>query len=144
MGFFRQEYWSGVPLPSPQHCISSIKILGFSHFLILAQRLLFICSVVSDCSRPPWTASHQASLSFTISWSLLKLASIESMIPSNDLNLCHPFFFLPSSFPSIRSFTVSWLIDEPAQRWKSLNPSSFCACPKVFFSLCLSTQSCCC
>ena len=53
----------------------------------------------------PWTAARQASLSFTISWSLLKLMSIESVIPSNHLILCHPLFFLPSIFPSIRDFS---------------------------------------
>ena len=50
----------------------------------------------------PWTAALQASLSFTISWSLLKLMSIESVIPSNHLVLCRPFLLLPSVFPSIR------------------------------------------
>ena len=49
-----------------------------------------------------WTAAHQASLSFTIIWSLPKFMSIESMMPSNHLILCHPLLFLPSIFPSIR------------------------------------------
>ena len=52
----------------------------------------------------PWTAAHQASLSFTISWSLLKLMSIESVMPSNRLILCHPLL-LPSIFPIIRGFS---------------------------------------
>ena len=62
----------------------------------------------------PWTAARQASLSFTISQSLLKLMSIESVMPSNHLILCHPLFFLPSIFPSIRVFAnrsvlrISW------------------------------------
>ena len=51
----------------------------------------------------PWTATHQASLS--ISWSLLKLMSIDSMMPSNHLILCHPFLLLPSIFPSIKIFS---------------------------------------
>ena len=50
----------------------------------------------------PWTAARQASLSFTISQSLLKLRSIESVMPSNHLVLCHPLVFLPSVFPNIR------------------------------------------
>ena len=50
----------------------------------------------------PWTAAHQASLSVTNSQSLLKLMSIESVTPSNHLILCHPLFFPPSIFPSIR------------------------------------------
>ena len=51
-----------------------------------------------------WTAARQASLSFTISWSLLKLLSIESVMPSNHLVLCHPLL-LPSLFPSFRVFS---------------------------------------
>ena len=50
----------------------------------------------------PWTAARQASLFFTISWSLLKLMSIESLMPSNHLILCRPLLLLPSIFPSIR------------------------------------------
>ena len=53
----------------------------------------------------PWTAAHQASLSFTISRSLLKLMFIESMMPSNHLILCHPLLLLPSIFPNIRVFS---------------------------------------
>ena len=52
----------------------------------------------------PWTAACQASLSFTISWSLLKFMSIESVMLFNHLILCHSFFLLPSIFPSIRAF----------------------------------------
>ena len=52
-----------------------------------------------------WTAAHQASLSFTTSWSLLTLKSIESMMPSNHLILCHPFLLLSSIFPSIWVFS---------------------------------------
>ena len=57
------------------------------------------CSVAQSCPtlRTPWTAACQASLSFTISWNLLKLTPIESMMPSNYLNLCRPFFHLPSN-----------------------------------------------
>ena len=53
----------------------------------------------------PWTAARQASLSFTVSWSLLKLMFIESMMPSNHLILYHPLLLLPSIFPSIRVFS---------------------------------------
>ena len=53
----------------------------------------------------PWTAARQASLFFTISWSLLKLMFIESVMSSNHLILCHPLFLLPSIFPSIRVFS---------------------------------------
>ena len=53
----------------------------------------------------PWTAAHQASLSITISQSLLKLMSIESVMPSNHLILCHPLLLPSSIFPSIRVFS---------------------------------------
>ena len=53
----------------------------------------------------PWTAARQVSLSFTIAWSLLKLISVESMMPSNHLVLCHPLLLLPLIFPSIRVFS---------------------------------------
>ena len=53
----------------------------------------------------PWTAAWQASLSITNSWSLLKLMSIESVMPSNHLILCHPLLLPPSIFPSIRVFS---------------------------------------
>ena len=51
----------------------------------------------------PWMAAHKASPSFTVSWNLFKLMSIESKIPSNHL-ICHPFLLLPSIFRSIRVF----------------------------------------
>ena len=53
----------------------------------------------------PWTAAHQASLSFTTYQSLLKLMSIELVMSSNHLILCHPLLLLPSTFPSIRVFS---------------------------------------
>ena len=55
--------------------------------------------------RPPWTPACEASLSITNSWSLLKLRSIESVMPSNHFILCCPLLFLPSIFPSIRVFS---------------------------------------
>ena len=72
---------------------------------------LKICTVrycsVTQCVwlfATPWTAAHPASLSFTISRSLLKLLSIESVMPSNRLILSHPFLLLPSIFSNIRVF----------------------------------------
>jgi len=64
------------------------------------------CSILSPVQLfvIPWTAAHQASLSFTISQSLIKLLSIELVMPSNHLILCCPLLFLPSVFPSIRVF----------------------------------------
>ena len=59
---------------------------------------------VQSLSHIPWTAACQASLSITNSWSILKLMSIESVMPYNHLIFCHPLLLLPSIFPSIRVF----------------------------------------
>ena len=71
--------------------------------------IILFCSVqLLNCDQlfaTPWTAAHQASLSITSSWSLLRLMSIESVMPSNHLILCHPFLLPPSIFPSIRVFS---------------------------------------
>ena len=66
--------------------------------------LLFCCSVVSDICYP-MDCSSPGSLSITNSWSLLTLMSIESVMPSNHLILCHPHLLPPSIFPSIRLFS---------------------------------------
>ena len=58
----------------------------------------------------PWTAPRQASLSFTNSWSLLRLTSIELVMPSNHLILCRPLLLPPSIFPSIRVFSNESLL----------------------------------
>ena len=65
------------------------------------------CSVTMLCTTlcHPMDCSTQASLSFTISWSLLKLTSIESVMPSNHHIFCRPFLLLPSIFPSISVFS---------------------------------------
>ena len=69
----------------------------------------------------PWTTAPQAVLSFTISHSLLKLTSIELMMPSNHLILCCPLLFLPSIFPSIRVFSNESLL---CIRWLSIEASA--------------------
>ena len=76
----------------------------------------------------PWSAAHQASLSLTISRSLLKLPSIESVMPSNHLILCRPLLLLPPVFPSIRVFSneLALLITWP-KFWSfswSISPSN--------------------
>ena len=63
----------------------------------------------------PIECSTQGSLPFRTSWSFLRLMSIESMMPSNHLILCHPFLLLPSIFSSIRVFTMSWLFTSGGQ-----------------------------
>ena len=69
---------------------------------------LFLFLVAKSCLtllRPPWTAAHQVSLPFTIFRSLLKFMSIQKMMLSNHLILCHTLLLLPSVFPSIRVFS---------------------------------------
>ena len=100
-----------VSSPTTQVQVSSVQLL--SHVQLFAA---------------PWTAAHQASLSITNYHSLLKLMSIESVIPSNHLILCHPLLLLTSIFPSIRVFSkesvlrIRWL-----KYWNfsfSISPSS--------------------
>ena len=77
------------------------------------------CSVAQSClilyELQTWTAAHQASLSITNSQSLLKLRSIELVMPSNHLILCHPLLFLPSIFPSLGVFPVNQLFTSGGQ-----------------------------
>ena len=74
----------------------------------------------------PWITAHRVSLSFTISWSLLKLMSIELVIPSNHLFLCCPLLFLPSVFPSIKVFSndLTFCISWPKYLGFSISPSN--------------------
>ena len=76
----------------------------------------------------PWTAAHEASLSIINTQSLLKLMSIESVMPSNPLILCHPLLLPPSIFPSIRVFSnESVLLIRWPKYWSfsfSISPSS--------------------
>ena len=78
-----------------------------------------------------WTAAHQASLSFTSFWSLLKCMSFESVMPSNHLILCRPLLLLPSIFPSIRVFS-----NEPVlhNRWPKYWSFSFSISPSNEYS----------
>ena len=72
----------------------------------------------------PWTAAYQASLSITNSRSLIKLMSIELVMPSNHLTLCRPLLLLPSIFPKIRVFSVSQFFPAGGQSIVSFNPSN--------------------
>ena len=74
----------------------------------------------------PWTAAHQASLSITNSWNLLKLMSIASVMPSNHLILCHPLLLLPSIPPSIRVFSNESVLH---MRWLKYWSFSFSISP---------------
>ena len=83
----------------------------------------------------PWTAAHQASLSFTITRSLLKLMSIESVMPSNHLILHHPLLLLPSIFPSIRVFSKE---SDLHTRWPKCWSFSFSISPSNEYSRLIS------
>ena len=79
----------------------------------------------------PWTAAYQVSLSITNSWSLLKLISVESVMPSNRLILCRPLLLLPSIFPSIRVFSNELVLHIRWQKYCSfsfsVSPSNECS-----------------
>ena len=79
----------------------------------------------------PWTAAHQASLSITNSWSLLKLMSIKSVMPSNNLILCCPLLLLPSIFPSIRVLSNESVLHN---RWPKYWSFSFNISPSDEYS----------
>ena len=81
-------------------------------------QFLLVFHVLSG-SVTSWTVAHWNSLSFTVSWSLLKLISIESVMPSSHLILSHPLVLLPSVFPSIRVFSSeSALCIQVAKVWE--------------------------
>ena len=140
MGFSRQEYWSGLPFPSPRDLPDSgirpgspalqtyaliseppqhryllptweLYIQKLTRYLHLhdvwAPWLNQFSSVAQSCPTlmTTWPATHQASLSITNSQGLLKLMSIEAVMPSNHLILCRPLLLLPPIFPSIRVFS---------------------------------------
>ena len=87
------------------------------------------CSVMSN-SVTPWTVARQASLSITNSWSLLKLMSVELVMPSNHLILCHPLL-LPSVSPSIRVFSSESVLHI---RWPKYWSFSFSISPSNEYS----------
>ena len=114
--------FSGLPLKSGALCLErrlhyiKIILIIFNLFLSFGKWILsdfyssasFSAVQSLSCVRlfaTLWTAACQASLSITNSWSLLKLKSIESVMPSNHLILCCPLLLLPSIFPSIRDFS---------------------------------------
>ena len=102
MGFSRQEYWSQVPLPSLTANWLDANSKSY-HLLYYISSVQFSChSIVSHSLRPH---ESQASLSITNSWSSLKLMSIELVMPSSHLILCHPLFLLLPIPPSLRVFS---------------------------------------
>ena len=105
--------------PGLRTCSSSISLVQFSSVQSLSCVQLFVT---------PCTTACQASLSITNSRSLLRLMSIESVMPSNHLILCHPLHLLPSIFPSIRVFSnESALLIRWPKYWSfsfSISPSN--------------------
>ena len=89
-----------------------------------------LCSPM-ECSMPGFPVLRQASLSFTISWSLLKFMSIESVMLSNCLILCCPLLLLPSIFPSIRVFSSESAL---CIRWRNYWNFSFSISPSSEYS----------
>ena len=86
-------------------------------------------SVTQSClTVTRWTAAHQASLSITNSQSLLKRMSIESVMPSSHLILCHPLLLLPSIFPGIRVFSIESVL---CIRWPKYWSFSFSISPSI-------------
>ena len=173
MEFFRPEYWSGQPFPSPgdlpnpgikaRYPTQQADSLPADHkgspketlkiFLppscktrrmssgLDGQREGLECtqnqfnSVQSlSCVQllvTPWTAARQASQSITNSWSILKLKSIMSVMPSNHLILCCPLLLPPSIFPSIRAFSSEWVLHI---RWPKYWSFSFSISPSNEYS----------
>ena len=98
---------------------------------------LMSCSIVKSVPffATPCSATHQPSLSFTITQSLLKLMSIELVMPSNHLILCCPLLLLPSIFPSIRVFSNESVFHI---RWPKYWSFSFTICPSSEYSRLIS------
>ena len=97
----------------------------FKEKLFILMKFNLYSSVQLSCVQlfAPWTAACQASLSNTNSWSLPKLMSIESVMPSNHLILCHPLLLLPSIFPSIRVFSDESILHIRGPKFWSLGIS---------------------
>ena len=101
------------------------------HFLHLTFQASLLSLVIQSLNcvplcATPWTSAQQASLSFTISWSLLKLMSIETVMPSNYLVHCLPLLLWPAIFPNIRVFSNESTLRIRWQKYWgfSINPSN--------------------
>ena len=96
------------------HLVTSVQLLSCVQLLVT-----------------PWTTACQAPLSFTISWNLLRIMSIESVVPSNHLIICHPLLLLPSIFPNIRIFSSESAL---CIRWPKYWSFSFSISPSSEYS----------
>ena len=120
--------------PSNRNIFVCFQYVCFLFYHLIVQVRLLVLSSVAQLwltLETLWTAAHQASLSITSSRSLLKLMSIESVMPSNHLILCHPVFFLPSIFPSIRVFSNESVLHI---RWPKYQSFSFNISPSNEYS----------
>ena len=104
-------------------CVPMTCVISSHNMCCLSQFLL----VVGASPKTPWTAACQAPLSFTVSQSLLKFMSDESVMLSNHLMLCCPLLLLPSIFPGIRVFSSELFLPIMPRYWSfsfSTSPSS--------------------
>ena len=112
-----------IPNSHSFHPQSLLLPLGNHKSFSMSVSLFFFCSVQSLdrvwLSMTPWAAACQASLSFAFSWTLFKLMSIESVMPSDRLILCNPLLLLPSIFPSIRLFPMCWHFISPGTEMRN-------------------------
>ena len=123
--FFMGGFWA-----KEEHrltwCLQDVSEIDVDYILLL----FFSCCHV-QLFATPWTSACQASLSFTISQNSLKLVSIELMLPSNHLLLCHPLLLLPSIFPRIRVFSNDSALHI---RWPKYWSFSFSISPSCEYS----------
>ena len=102
-------------------------ICVYTHIYVFVCMCVYICCSVASHVQlfaTPWTAARQASLSFTISWSLLKLKSIELVTLSSYLIFCCPLLLLPSIFPSNRVFSNESALHLRWPKYWSFTPAS--------------------
>ena len=113
-----QEVW--------ELCAHDHQVVNLFHVVVIFSSVAQSCLTVT-----PWAAARQASLFITNSRSSLKLMSIESVMPSNHLILCHPFLLLPSIFPSITAFSNESVL---CIRWPKYWSFSFSISPSNEYS----------
>ena len=143
-----ERHWGFKLHKAPEVMLSGFVSLCFSHLFFCAiqfSSVQFSCSVVFN-SVTPWTAARQASLSITNSWILLRLTSVESVMPSNHFILCHPLLLLLSIFPSIKVFSnESALRTKCPEYWSfsfSISPSKeYSGLISFGWTGCISLQS---
>ena len=121
-------------------CSPSVKEERGIHITTLLPSKRLVVQSLSHIQlfRTPWNTACQASLSFTIPQSSLRLMSIELMMPSNHLILCHPLLLLPSIFPSIRVFSNDLVL---CIRWPKYCSFSFSINPSNEYSGLISFRS---